>query len=237
MIQNIGRFDWFKFNGTYSTKFDFAVESMTISVLPERKVQRFSVLGRDGDFTRSNDTYSPYVATIKGLVPFEASFEPINEWLSGKGDLILSYKSGRRFKAEISGEVRPMLLAVCWQLEINLIVQPFEYEADPQPVELTASGALYHPGNRWSLPTITVYGAGMLTIGGQALVIEATAGEDHVVINSDAGKAYYVEENGTLTNRGGKVTGSFPVLYPGEVGVVLGTGITAVEIDGNWRWF
>lgn len=236
MIQSTESFDWFKFNNTMSDDFDFVVENMNVAVLPERKVQRFSVLGRDGDLTKSEDTYSPYLITIKGHVPIDAPFDLIYQWLSGQSDLIFSYNADKRYRAEISGEVRPVFLAIYWQLEINMLVQPFAREAEPEVIEKTASGTLFNPGNRWSLPVITVYGAGTLTIGGYTLVIAATAGESFVVINSEAGTAYY-ESGGVKINRGNKVTGNFPVLDPGEIAVTVGTGITNVKIQGNWRWF
>lgn len=237
-----GPFDWFKWGGKYSDEFDTVVENMTVSARPERNVQRVRVLGRDGDVPISDDTYSTLPVIVTCRWPADVSFELVNAWLTGRGDLILSHKSDRRYKAEVSGVLNYQNLGVYWRADVVLTAQPFDFEADPEVLELAASGTIYHPGTRWSLPVITVFGAGTLAIGGHTLTVTATAGEDHVVINSEIGECYY--DDSSLTYRGNKVAVSdpngkvtFPLFSPGEIDVTIGAGITKVLIQGNWRWF
>jgi phage-related protein len=232
MIRPNDSFDWFEFNGQSSEEYDTIIKNLTVISRPERVVQRVSVAGRDGDLTISDDAYSTIPVLISCLWEKDMPVDLINQWLSGKGDLVLSYKPDRRYKAEITGVIGIQSLGAYLQADVTMTVQPFDYEAVPEVLELTASQTIYHPGTRWSLPIITVYGEGTLTIGDYTLVITATGGEDHVVINSEIGECYYGNDN-----RGDKVTGDFPVLDPGEITVTIGAGITAVEIQGNWRWF
>jgi phage-related protein len=239
-----GPFDWFKWGGKYSDEFGTVVENMTVSARPDRNVQRIPVIGRDGDLTISDDTYGTIPVTITCHWPADMSFELVNAWLSGKSDLILSHKADQRYKAEVSGVLNYQNLGVYWRADIVMVAQPFDYEANPEVLELTASQTIYHPGTRWSLPVITVYGAGTLTIGGYTMTVTATAGEGHVVINSEIGECYYAAPGGGLTYRGNKVAVTdpdgkvaFPVLHPGEIDITISAGITKVEIQGNWRWF
>jgi len=232
MIRANDSFDWFYFNGRCSDEFNTIIKNLTVFSRPERNAQRVSVAGRDGDLTVSDDTYGTIPAAISCLWEKDMPIDLINEWLSGKGDLIVSYKPDRLYKAEISGVIDFINLGDYLQADVMMTVQPFDYEATPQIIELATSQTIYHPGTRWSLPKITVYGEGTLTIGDYTLEITATGGEDHVVIDSEIGECYYDSEN-----RGGKVSGEFPKLDPGEISVTIGAGITAVEIQGNWRWF
>ena len=232
MIRSYASFDWFTFNGQRSDDYKTIIKNLTVLSRPERIVQRVTVAGRDGDLTISDDTYGTIPATISCLWEKDVSQDLINQWLSGKGDLILSYKRDRRYKAEITGIIPFISKGAYLQSDVTMTVQPFDYEAEPEVIELTSSGTIYHPGTRWSLPKIKVYGTGELTIGDYALTVEATGGEDYVIIDSEIGECYYGNEN-----RGNKVTGKFPKLDTGEIGVAIGAGITQVNIQGNWRWF
>jgi phage-related protein len=232
MIKSYRSFDWFEFDGKCSDEFNTIVKNLTVLSRPERNVRRAFVPGRDGDLTISDDTYRTIPAIISCLWENDISIDLLNQWLSGKGDLILSYKPDRLYKAEISGIVEFVSRGAYLQSDITMIVQPFDYEVIPEIIELTTSGIIYHPGTRWSLPIITVYGAGTLTICDYTLVIEATGGEDYIVINSEIGECYYGSEN-----RGNKVTGDFPKIDPGECAITIGAGITQVNIQGNWRWY
>ena len=232
MIRTHDSFDWFKFNEKSSDEFGAIIKNLTVISRPERIVQRFSVAGRDGDLTVSDDNYSTTPAVLSCLWEKDAPLDLINQWLSGNGDLVLSYKPDRRYKAEITGVTEFINLGAYLQSDVALTVQPFEHEAEPEVIELMASQTIYNPGTRWSLPIITVYGAGTLTVGSYTLTVAATSGEDHVVINSEIEECYYGS-----SNRGGKVSGTFPKLELGEIGVTVGAGISKVEIQGNWRWF
>lgn len=236
--------DWFRWKGEYSDGFGTVVENMTVSARPERKVVRVAVAGRDGDLTVGDDTYSTTTLILTCRWPSDMSFERVNAWLSGKGDLILSSKPDRRYKADMAGAINYQNLGAFWRADVYATAQPFDYEAEPEVIALPSSQSIYNPGTRWSLPKITVYGTGTLIIGGYTLVITETDGENHVTIDSEIGECYYTAPDGSLIYRGDKVTvtdpngkASFPVLQPGEIDVEIGEGIVEVHIQGNWRWF
>jgi predicted phage tail component-like protein len=232
MIRSYDSFDWFEFNGLRSDDFNTVIKNLTVISRPDKMVQRVSVPGRDGDLTISDDTYGTIPVTISCMWEKDISLDRLNQWLSGKGDLILSYKPDRRYKAEITGVIGVTNKGAYLQSDVTLTVQPFDYEATPEIIELTSSQTIINPGTRWSLPKITVYGAGTLTIGDYTLVVTSTGGEGYIIIDSEIGECYYGS-----SNRGSKVSGGFPKLNPGEVEVTIGAGITKIEIQGNWRWF
>lgn len=224
--------DWFEFRGIRSDDYNTDVENMSAMPRAQRNVTSVAVHGRDGDLTVSDDTYGtiPYIITCRW--PREVSLREVNGWLSGSGGLITSLEPDLKYKARFDSAINPRSLGALWQADLLFIVQPFVYAAQPEVVTLEASGAINNPGTRFSLPIITVYGAGTLTVGNTALVVTATGGESYVVINSEMQECYFGSNN-----RGNKVVGEFPQLETGLTAVTLGTGITKVEMQGNWRWF
>jgi phage-related protein len=232
MMRSYSSFDWFEFDGQCSDEFNTIIKNLTILSRPARNVQRALIPGRDGDLTISDDTYSTVPAVISCLWENNVNLDDLNVWLSGKGDLILSYQPDRKYKAEISNTIEFISNGAYLQADISMIVQPFSCETVPNVIELTTSQTVYCPGTRWSLPKLTVYGSGTLTIGDYTLVVTATDGESYVVIDSEIGECYYGS-----ANRGSKVAGDFPRLDTGEIDITLGAGITKVELQGNWRWY
>lgn len=230
------RIDWFIFNGSRSDDYGAVVELVTLPPRPERRVTSLYVPGMDGELTQSDDTYNTIPITIKCHWPRPADYERINQWLRGNGDLVLPSALDKCYKARVDQIMEYEDLYGILKSDVLFIAQPFRYEATPDTVTLTASGAIVNPGTRWSQPVMDVYGAGTLTIedgeNTYTLVIEATAGESYVTINSEIEECYY-----GVTSRNSKVTGTFPKLQPGLITVTLGTGITRVDITGNWRWY
>ena len=228
---------WFEFNGVNSADMGIIVKEMPPIPRAERNAQRITIPGRDGHLTVSDDSYASVQLPITCVISTPNRIADLSEWLSGDGDLILSWEPDKRYKAEAFSPFGYGRMSKQYrEFDMTFIAQPFRYEATPDTVSLTASGAIVNPGTRWSQPVIDVYGEGTLTIEDSedtyTLVVAATAGESYVTINSEIEECYY----GT-TSRNSKVTGTFPKLQPGLIDITLGTGITRVDITGNWRWY
>lgn len=226
------RLNWFEFKGARSDNIKTLVENMTAAPRPERRIDIVTIPGLDGELTMSDDTYNTTPIVLICRWPNSVSLRMINAWLVGKGDLILSLEPDKKYKARVTDILNYEKLGVYWKASVLFIAQPFAYEAQPQLIALTASGSIHNLGSRWSMPIITVYGAGELTIGDYTLIVESTSGEDSVTINSEIEECYY-----SGTSRNNKVSGDFPRIEQGATEITLGAGITKVEIQGNWRWY
>jgi predicted phage tail component-like protein len=224
---------WFEFNGIRSDDYDIVAEYFPLVPVPIRNVTSIEIPGMDGSLTQSDDTYGDMNYPIQVRATDDCPFELIQSWLNGSGDLIVSDDPSKKYKARFDSRSLNEDFFSCFRVTFNFIVSPFKYEAEPETIELTASGTVYNIGTRKSYPIITVYGAGDLTIGSYSLTIAATGGESYVIINSEIQECYY----DTSTSRNNKVTGDFPEIDPGECAVTIGAGITQVDIQGNWRWF
>lgn len=97
-------------------------------------------------------------------------------------------------------------------------------------VAFTASGSIINPTAFDSRPLIRVYGSGTATIGDVQVTI-STSGT-YTDIDCEMMDCYE-----GATNRNSAVTFSgydFPVLVPGKSQILLGTGITKIEITPRW---
>jgi len=227
---------WIKFKGILSDDMGVIVQILPSIPRPERNATHIVIPGRDGHLTISDDTYASVEMPIMCAVKTLGRINEISDWLSGSGDLILSSEPDKRYKAEVFSPFGyDRLSRRIREFEVVFTAQPFRYEATPQTISLTQSGVIVNPGTRWSKPVIDVYGAGVLTVADSkntyTLTVQATPGEDHVTIDSEIEECYY---NTELRNN--KVSGVFPKLQPGNITVTLGSGITRVDITGNWRW-
>lgn len=225
--------NWFSWKGVNSIDMGIIVESMPPIPRAIRNIEVVTVPGRDGDMVMSDDSYAavelPFVCGLKNT----DMLRELPAWLIGTGDLILSLDSDKKYKARIAdGFYFERIGRRFRRFELPFIAQPFAYEAQSEVVTLVSSGCVHNPGTRWSMPIITVYGSGQLTVGDTVLTITATSGESSVTINSEIEECYYDGQS-----RNNKMSGDFPHLFPGMTDIVLGVGITKVEIQGNWRWY
>lgn len=224
---------WIDYKGKNSEDLGIVVENLPISLIPVRNAKEIIIPGMDGSLDESDDTYAnmPYPVLCRATP--DCPFELISEWLNGTGDLISSREPNKKYRAWFINRESDSDLFIFLRTTLMFSISPFKYEATPEVITLTSSGVIINPGTRFSLPIITVYGAGTVTINGYSLTVSATAGENFVIVNSEIQECYY----DLTTSRNDKVSGLFPIIDPGECAVTLGAGITRIDIDGNWRWF
>lgn len=95
---------------------------------------------------------------------------------------------------------------------------------------LTANGSITNPTNQFSKPILKIYGSGEVAIGSFKFKI-LTPGTSYIEIDCETLNAYE-----GLNNRNSNVQllPSGLSLAPGSNGIVLGTGITKIEIIPRW---
>jgi conserved bacteriophage protein len=115
--------------------------------------------------------------------------------------------------------------------EAELCCQPFTYlETGLKQLTLSASGTIINPGLLASDPVITVFGTGELElkINDTALIVSAHSGQ----LTIDSPRLVTHVAGKTQTDG---ISGPFPQLCPGANHIELGTGISRIEAQGNWR--
>ncbi|WP_392399227.1 hypothetical protein [Actinotignum urinale] len=115
--------------------------------------------------------------------------------------------------------------------EAELCCQPFTYlETGLKQLTLNASDTISNPGLLASDPVITVFGTGELElkINDTVLLVSALSGQ----LTIDTARLTTHVAGKTQTDG---ISGLFPQLSPGTNHIELGTGISRIEVQGNWR--
>jgi len=122
-------------------------------------------------------------------------------------------------------------LSKLYEFSLTFTCSPFRYLRSVPAVILTQSGTVVNIGGIYSLPKITVYGTGSrtLTINNKPVTLNILSG--NLTIDSELKTCYFgnVAQNSQMT-------GDFPVLEVGNNAIVIGTGITKIEIEPRWRF-
>lgn len=130
-------------------------------------------------------------------------------------------------------KISPVLpsLSTWVMFEAELCCEPFTYlETGLKRLTLSGSGTIINPGLLASDPVITVFGTGELElkINDTALMVCAPSGQ--LTIDSPRLTAHVAGKTQT-----DGISGVFPQLSPGANHIELGTGISRIEAQGNWR--
>lgn len=122
-------------------------------------------------------------------------------------------------------------LASWGMFEAELVCQPFTYlDTGLTPITLTGSGTLTNPSLIDAAPVITIHGTGLLTltVNGSQCRVNSPAGQ----VTLDSGRLVAHVAGHVQTDA---LTGGFPTLKPGVNHLTLGTGITKITVQPNWR--
>lgn len=121
-----------------------------------------------------------------------------------------------------------------WDVTVTVIMKPFRYLLQNNPIVLTGSGAVKNVGDVASEPVLTVFGQGpiSLTIGPQTMRLNLDA---KAVIDCRHGHQCIYDKAGQINNTL-RTSGGFFDIPVGTVGVVFGGNLTRLEIQPGWRY-
>ncbi|MCI6583586.1 MAG: hypothetical protein MSC45_00765 [Mobiluncus sp.] len=167
------------------------------------------------------EMYRNFAAFTAGTIPLMSTITRLE----------LSTNPGVYYKVKhIQLSETTRLTSALWEFTITFTCEPFTYLTGIEPITLTASGQVVNPGLVTAEPVITVYGTGTLTfrINDTTHTVKSPAGQ--VTIDS-ARKMCHVAGN-IQTDA---LIGGFPILQPMSNQITLGTGISKLAIEPNWR--
>ena len=121
-----------------------------------------------------------------------------------------------------------------WKINVKLIMQPFRYQKNIDPVVLTASSTVNNPGTVYSEPLIEVEEDGdvSLTIGRKTMYL---AIKTKATIDCRQGKQNIYNATGAVQNTLRK-RGGFLEIPTGKVGVSFTGNVRKITIRPNWRY-
>ncbi|OCA94129.1 hypothetical protein ACU21_08330 [Actinobaculum suis] len=198
----------------------------------ERVTDDIEVAGRAGTLTRLGGWHDTSITLPLAITGGLAAYHKAALALERAATIHLSHQPGAFHKVK-HASISPLRTDMsAWAFfEAHLVCEPFSYlDSGLTTHTLTASGQITNPGLVDAAPIITIKGTGALTltINGAAYRVQSPAGQ----ITLDSARLVAHVAGRVQTDA---VTGTFPILTPGVNRVSLGSGISRVEITGNWR--
>lgn len=230
------------FNGKSTADFPFdiyVVENDGVNK-GKRKDKIFTSDDMSGGIVRSSNAYDLVEKSYKLLI-HGVKLSDINDvllWLEGSGKLIASDNPDRYYEVLSVAAVRSRLGEVDeYEIDVVFTCNPFSYTVIPDIKTYTANGVINNESNLIMYPKITVCGNSTeettLTIGKQVVRLRGLV--EKLVIECKQGQQNVFDKNGALLNS--VMLGDFFEIQRGKNGIVLGTGITKIEIDCRWGAF
>lgn len=228
------------FDGVPSDAFGLYVGSVASDNAPERDIESIVVPGRNGTLTVDNGRFNnieiPYtcfirrhyeekIAAARAFFCSRVGYKRLEDSEHPDEYRMARYTSGM--------DVTPSQMRKQGYFTLTFDAMPQRFlKSGEQKSEYTANGTIWN-GTRFNAkPFLRVYGVGTFGIGAETITILENP-VAYIDIDCESMDAY----NGA-TNCNNYIrldSGEFPVLAAdGETGVVLGTGITKIEITPRW---
>ncbi|HEV1934329.1 TPA: phage tail protein [Streptococcus pneumoniae] len=193
------------------------------------------IYGLNGSYRVLDGSYESYERTISFYVPKLVDISTIVDKFQSKENVIeFSYQLGSYFYADFSGATYNRNGMHAWKIDVKLIMQPFRYQKNVDPIVLTTSGTINNPGTVYSEPIIEVEGDGdvSLTIGRKTMYL---AIKTKATIDCRQGKQNIYNATGAVQNTLRK-RGGFLEIPTGKVGVSFTGNVRKITIRPNWRY-
>nr|DAQ02635.1 MAG TPA: distal tail protein [Caudoviricetes sp.]DAQ11441.1 MAG TPA: distal tail protein [Caudoviricetes sp.] len=212
------------------------VTDFGISECAEPKTSEIvDIYGMNGIYRVLDGSYKSYERTVSFYLPKLIDISNIIEkFHDGKNEIEFGYQPGSLFYAEYISASYHRNGPHAYTLEVKLLMQPFRYQKNSEPVVLTSPGTITNLGSVYSEPIIDIEGSGdvSLTIGQKTM---------HLTVNTKAtidcrhGKQNIYNATGVVQNTLRKRGGFFEIPV-GRNGVTFTGNVRKVTIKPNWRY-
>lgn len=230
---------YFIFNDISSKDVGIEIVEFPNIIKPERNIQAIDIPGRSNNVHIDEQTYNGYTLSIACTInPFfknKQNIDKIISWLDGFGDLVISQEKDKIYSACIKNAIP--ISSVIWLFPKFLIefeVQPLKRSINyiSEILEINKRSVINNIGTVDSLPTITIYGNGNVTliINEQQFLIKNI--NNYITINSEFLEVYKdnLNENNKYNNF------EFPKFMIGKNTIDFIGNVERIKIIPNWRW-
>lgn len=230
-------------NGTSSKSITgLLIQSLPPISKPQMRTSIDTVDGRDGDIVTPLG-FSAYDKQFKIGLYGDYDVNDVLAFFNSSGTVIFSNESDKYYKFAIYDQIDLAKLIRFKSAIVTMHVQPFKYSADETEKAYSytdvesASITVRNSGNYFSKPTLTITGAGSISVNigsTQILQITLDSGGETIIINAEQMNAY--DPSGNYLNR--QVTGDYSKLkLASGLNTLNITGaITEVKINNYSRW-
>ena len=229
---------YFIFKGINSLDMGIVTTSLPDVVRAERRVEKVTIPGRNGDLTIDEGGYSNYTLTLEAAIIKRANIDKICAWLDGEGEAIFSTEPDKIYKVRIANQISiGKMLQYFQKFQVNFDTFPFKYSVnanDDVIDSLENNTTIFNKGTVYSEPKITITGSGNVVL---------TINEREYTINNLSGSITLDSEIMEIINLGGAsyIPPSmdnylFPRLEVGLNEISYSGNVSKISINPRWRW-
>lgn len=230
----------FTFNGENSSYYGLYISGAKVFNTTRRSYTKVPVPSRNGDFIQSDNRYENQVYQYEAFLfgDVERKTDDIASWLlSAKGYCRLEddYHPDFYRKAFFGENMEYELTDLIGGTGvITFDCKPGKWlKSGEHIVTITeANSHIFNPTKFDAEPIIRIYGKGSVTINGYTVTLDR---KGSVYAEVDCEAKQVIENTGAFMNDSVTITNwKFPVLSPGKNTIILGSGVTKVEVIPNW---
>lgn len=212
------------------------VTDFGISECAEPKTsENIDIYGMNGSYRVLDGSYKSYERTISFYLPKLIDISTIVEkFHDGKNEIEFGYQPDSLFYAEYISASYHRNGPHAYTLDVKLLMQPFRYPKNIEPVVFTSGGTIDNIGTVYSEPVIEIEGSGdvSLTIGQKTMYLTVNT---KATIDCRQRKQNIYNATGAVQNTLRKRGGFFEIPV-GNSGVTFTGNVTKVIIKTNWRY-
>lgn len=193
------------------------------------------IYGMNGTYRVLDGSYKSYERTVSFYLPKLIDISTVTEKFNdGINEIEFGYQPGSLFFAEYISASYHSNGPHAYTLDVKLLMQPFRYPKDVEPVVLTSAGTIDNIGTVYSEPIIEIEGDGdiSLTIGRKTMYLTVNT---KATIDCRQRKQNIYNATGAVQNTLRKRGGFFEIPV-GRSGVTFTGNVRKVTIKPNWRY-
>ena len=204
---------------------------------PERMIETYSVVGKNGDLAISEGRYSNIEIPFRCFIrdDFKDNYSNLLAYLADNEDNYMRVESNEEpdiyREGLFSSEIQPSM----WQFNRNGTFT-LEFNFKPQKwlksgeigINLLSSNTLMNPTNFTALPLFEVIGTGTLNVGSSTLVLANNTSTTYIDCEMQDCYEGTINRNPDLT-----ITGGFPKLEKGQTTITF-SSFTSVKLYPRW---
>ena len=229
---------YFYYNGYYSNEMGLIVEEKSIHNGPQPDFEMISVPGRDGDVVLDHNRYKNVeVSYTVSFIGTKEKAAALRRWLCKSADYGYLFDSEQpdhfRYAVLISQLNIEEVIHNVGRAKLTFSCKPYIYRKDGAYSEKhTASGfTLTNPEDYPSVPDITIYGSGTITLNINYRSYTIKDVSNHVTLDGELMNAY---AGSALLNDKIQFT-EWPTLRRGTNTIEWIGNVRSVYIAPNWR--
>ncbi|PFQ42771.1 phage tail protein [Bacillus cereus] len=200
----------------------------------KKKIEFIEVDGRENGALTKEKGYEDVEFTIEFNLLEDENIKPllrkIKAWIMSAK--ILSFTDDyvyRKIKSVEIGDIENEIEEY-GNFQVTFKSDPYEYAIE-QPFTLTTPATIMNQGTLHSLPKLTIYGTGNITIQINGISFQIKGVNPSVIVDSDLMECYY-----NTTPMNDKMIGKFPIFKEGENTISWTGSVDMIDIETRWRY-